>query len=188
MEAKGVDKAILVGNSMGGLISLNCARRHPEIVDKLVLVDSAGYPNKMPITLKLIKTVNKGLVNSVQSRWMYEANLKDVYYDKKKVTEDMVDRYYAPFTLENGMTGGRYLLRTRFHDDADTVSKWMSKINHQALIIWGENDTWIELGMGQRMDKDLPNSTLVVIPECGHVPEEEKPEETVKAILEWQKI
>jgi pimeloyl-ACP methyl ester carboxylesterase len=53
------------------------------------------------------------------------------------------------------------------------------------LIIWGENDQWIPLEIGRRFHRDIPDSRLVVIPECGHVPQEEYPGVTAQLISDF---
>ena len=59
------------------------------------------------------------------------------------------------------------------------------EIQVDTLIIWGRDDAWIPLEDGFKFKEALPNATLEVIPFCGHIPQEEKPEETARLILEF---
>ena len=61
----------------------------------------------------------------------------------------------------------------------------IADIKNQTLIIWGENDEWIPLESGYQFKNDLSNSELVILPECGHIPQEEKPEQTAKIIINF---
>ena len=65
------------------------------------------------------------------------------------------------------------------------LEKELPSIQAKTLIIWGENDEWIPLESGYKFSKDLSNSTLVILPECGHIPQEEKPEQTAKIIIDF---
>jgi len=58
-------------------------------------------------------------------------------------------------------------------------------IDIPTLLIWGEEDPWVRLPVGRRLDRDLPHSTLRIIPHCGHAPQEELPEETAGLIIDW---
>jgi pimeloyl-ACP methyl ester carboxylesterase len=67
----------------------------------------------------------------------------------------------------------------------DSISALIKTIAVPTLIIWGENDPAIPLEHGQRLHRDIQNSQLVIIPNCGHMPQEESPDETVKALLNY---
>ena len=184
MDVKGIESAILAGNSMGGAISLHCALEYPEQVDKLILIDSGGYPLKLPIFLSILKTPIIGdIAELFQARWVYEFNLKDAYYVESPLSDKWVDYYYAPFTVENSSYGPQQFLRSG--NIGKGIDGEIEKISQPTLIIWGENDSWIPLDHAHRFNRDIKGSRLVIIPECGLVPEEERPDEVVKAILDF---
>ena len=58
-------------------------------------------------------------------------------------------------------------------------------IETPALVIWGRQDKILPLECGERLNQDLRNSTLKVIDQCGHIPQEEKPEETIPLVLDF---
>jgi pimeloyl-ACP methyl ester carboxylesterase len=58
----------------------------------------------------------------------------------------------------------------------------LKTITVPTLILWGRQDGVIPLRVGELLNQDLPNSTLEVFEQCGHIPQEEKPEETIASI------
>ena len=176
----------LVGNSLGGAIALMLALRfqnNPNRLSKLVLIDSAGDKNYMPSHLKLIRSVLGGpIIHGAPSRLAAKMTLKACYFDKSKITPEQVTAYATPIA---GADGRYALLQTARHcipNDADELISKLAQIRLPTLIVWGREDKVIPLRVGELLHEILPNSTLEVIEQCGHVPQEEKPRETVEII------
>jgi pimeloyl-ACP methyl ester carboxylesterase len=178
---------ILIGNSMGGEISLRYSLKYPNKVKKLVLIDSAGLiPRKeLPVFLQ------KGVVffaenfNFVfRNRFAISYMLKSAFYNKDVVDERKVDLYYYPLKTAGGINAHKSLLRSTYNQ---ITKEEMNALQIPTLIIWGQNDTWISLKYGYEFKNSLPNSQLIILPECGHVPQEEKPEESLFYIKEFIK-
>lgn len=68
----------------------------------------------------------------------------------------------------------------------ERLSVVADKNNIQILIVHGENDSLIPLSNSKHLASLLPNSKLIILPECGHVPHEEYPEKFVESVAEWQ--
>ncbi len=104
----------LAGNSLGGQIALETAHALPQRVDKLVLVDSAGYaftPESIPMGFRIARVPGlRGLVEPVLPRSVVQDSLRNVYGDPSKVTPELVDRY-CKLTLR---AGNRQALANRF--------------------------------------------------------------------------
>jgi len=182
LEAKGVKQCVLAGNSLGGNIAWQYAVKYPEKVNKLVLMDASGYPlhsQKIPIAFRLAKTpiLNK-LLTFITPRFMAKASVENVYANKSKVTSKLVDRYYE-LTLRKG---NRQALidRMRSLEVSDTLQ--IKNITKPTLVLWGAKDLLIPINNAYKFHRDLPNDTLVVIKNVGHVPMEEKPEESLAAL------
>jgi pimeloyl-ACP methyl ester carboxylesterase len=188
MDALGVQKATLCGNSMGGNIAWRAALKYPDRVDKLILVDASGYEEKhsgIPLFLKLGRFPGVGELLSVfMTRGRVRSALESAYYDSSRVTERTVSAYYYSMKTEGAMRAVLARLR-RGGGDAGQWQGRIPEIKTPTLIIWGENDKWIEKENAIRFHKDIRGSMLVIIPECGHVPQEEKPAELVSAVLEF---
>lgn len=183
LDRLGVQKAVLVGNSFGGRLAWEMALAHPERVEKLVLVDAAGYPApsaSLPIGFRIaqIPVLNK-LMEVTLPRSMVESSVRDVYGHPEKVTPELVDRYYD-LTLR---AGNRAALVERFRqapsgEGADRIST----LRLPTLILWGGRDRLIPPDNGEHFHRDISGSQLVVFPELGHVPHEEDAAATVAAL------
>lgn len=188
MEQKGIDKTIIGGNSMGGAISLWLAINNPEKITRLILVDAAAYnTDKRPGLVSLAqKQWLRPIAKPFFGKWILRMGLKQVYYDDSKVTPALVEEYGRPYKMRNGKNVPFWLFRNtpegkNMFVDVDKIKD----IKIPTLIIWGENDQWIPLDNAYKFKNDIAGSELVVIPKCGHVPQEEKPEVVVKAILDF---
>jgi len=174
----GLERFHLAGNSMGGSVAWHYALLHPEQVERLILVDAAGYPRNepSPLVFRAISAPVVGeLLSLVTPRWVVERNLQAVYADPGRVTEPLVTRYHALLLREGNRTATRE--RVRMGTD-DGLWKRLGEVRAPTLILWGEKDTWILSTYGQRFDQDIPDSRLIVYPDLGHVPMEEDPERT----------
>jgi pimeloyl-ACP methyl ester carboxylesterase len=182
----GVHKFILGGNSLGGQIAWNYTLKNRDRVEKLILIDAAGYPlnsKSIPIAFKLARTpiLNK-VLTVLTPKFMAKTSVENVYSDKSLVTEELVDRYFL-LTLR---TGNRQALADRMTGDEDlnTITE-IKTINQPTLILWGEDDLLIPLANAERFHKELPNDTLVILKNSGHVPMEESPEKSLVTVLEF---
>lgn len=179
----GLQHSVLGGNSLGGGLAWEAALAMPGRVDKLILVDAAGYPmqaQSVPIGFKLAQIESlKPIMSKLLPRGMVESSVRSVYGDPNKVTPELVDRYYD-LTLREG---NRAALSERFKQstwgaDADQIPR----VKQPTLIIWGDQDRLIPPNLGERFKQDITGSQLVVFTGLGHVPHEEDPAKTVAAV------
>jgi pimeloyl-ACP methyl ester carboxylesterase len=177
----------LIGNSLGGAISLLVALRlcedDPTRLSKLVLVDAGAYKEYLPGYLKLMRSfVGKLTVYLAPSKIAARFVLRASYYDKNKITEDQVDAYAAPIASEGGRHALLQTARQCVPADSDEIIAKLPSIKVPSLILWGKEDGVIPLIVGELLAQALPHSTLEVIQQCGHIPQEEKPIETIASI------
>ncbi len=186
LDALGVRRAVLAGNSLGGNIAWELAVAHPDRVAKLILVDAGGYPlmhTSLPIGFRIaqLPVLNRlGLISL--PRGVVESSVRDVYGDPSKVTPALVDRYYE-LTLR---AGNRAALPERFRqqthgEHADQIPKVASP----TLILWGGKDRLIPPDHAERFHRDIAGSTLVRFDALGHVPHEEDPAATAAAVAHF---
>jgi pimeloyl-ACP methyl ester carboxylesterase len=183
----------LIGNSFGGALSLLLSIMLVDAdesarLKSLVLIDAGAYKEYIPAYLKLLSVplINLG-VYLVPSRLAVRAILRKAYYDPSKITEDQIAAYTAPIAAP----GGKHALRETGSQlvpaNFDQLIKRYKDIKAPALIVWGRQDKIIPLKVGELLNQDIANSALKIIDECGHAPQEEKPEETVPLLLEFLK-
>jgi len=181
----------LIGNSFGGALSLLLSimlfdAGEAARLKSLILVDAGAYKQYIPAYLKLLSVplINLG-VYLVPSRFAVRAILRKAYYDPSKITEEQIAAYTAPIAAP----GGKHALRETGSQlvpaNFDELIKRYKDITVPTLIIWGRQDKIIPLEVGELLDRDITNSTLKIIEECGHAPQEEKPEDTVPLVWEF---
>nr|AEM45111.1 hypothetical protein [uncultured organism] len=175
----GVQKATLVGNSLGGFTAAAFAIAHPEKVDKLVLVDAAG----LAITGALDQKVIAGL--NASTRQQVRDILSLVFYNTTPFSSDAaVDAFLASrVTAGDGYTVQRFI--DSIARGEDMLDGKLGAIKHPTLIIWGREDGLTQLAMGQRFNKEIAGSQLFIIEKCGHVPQLEKAAEFNAGLLKF---
>jgi len=175
MQSQRIVKATLVGNSLGGWIALDFALQHPEMVEKLVLVDAGGLSfESAPPTINL----NPASLDDTKKV------LAVVFYNQAMVTDLAVAAVFSRhlkdndgYTIRRTMDG---IITTNQREDTK-----LSSVHTPTLVVWGANDALLPLSMGERFHSGISGSKLVAIKECGHVPQLEKPEEFNRALLDF---
>ena len=142
MQALGIARATLIGNSLGGLISWDYAVRHRDAVERLVLIDSAGFPMKLPIYIDLF---NHALVRMSSPWWLPEAIVKsavrNVYGDPRKIDAVTMRRYVDFFHAEGARTAIGKMVPTLDFGEVDTDV--LRTLDVPTLVLWGAKDRWI---------------------------------------------
>ena len=109
--------------------------------------------------------------------------LKKCYYDKDKITEEQIDTYAYYGSLPGAAAAVSQTAKQLVPPDIEALTAQYKTITVPVLVIWGKEDEVVPLEVGERFKRDIPNSELVVIPHCGHIPLEEKPQATRQAIM-----
>jgi pimeloyl-ACP methyl ester carboxylesterase len=171
-----VDKATLVGNSLGGWIAAMTAIKYPNRVEKLVLADAAGL-KPSAIDLAQVYSLNYSTRDEVR------ALQKLVFYNSALFAGDAaVDQAMAVrITANDGYTIGSLIESIR--RDEDFLNGRLGEIKKPTLIIWGRQDGLIKLADGEQFKSGITGSELVVFDQCGHVPMAEKAADFNKTVL-----
>ncbi|MCH3884233.1 alpha/beta fold hydrolase [Tenacibaculum aquimarinum] len=177
-----LDSMYLVGNSLGGNIAWNFTAENPKAVKKLVLVDASGLPTNKPQPW-IFKMAKTPIVNSmflyVTPRAVIKDNIEQVYEDDSKISENLITRYHEMALREGNRKAFIDRAKTDFKLGDNSNLEKLKSIQNKTLLIWGENDNWIPLDNGKRMDSLMPNSKLIIVKNSGHVPMEESPKESL---------
>ncbi|GAA4405732.1 alpha/beta hydrolase [Nibrella viscosa] len=177
LDRLNIRRCDLAGNSLGGAIAWRFALRYPERVRKLILIDAAGYPNQsesVPIAFRLARIpVVRDVFSRLTPKLLFRASLENVYADPGQVTDTLVQQYYD-MMLRAG--NRRAFVRRSYQPD----SAWqrIPEIQQPTLVMWGQTDKLIPILTAYRFHDDLPDDTLIVYPNAGHVPMEELPQQT----------
>ena len=185
LNAIGVQQYIIAGNSLGGSIAWNQSLRYPNKVKQLILINSGGYPKKNEKGNIGFKLASMPVVGDVllkfTPRGIIRKSVEDVYSDKTKVSEDLVQRYFDLLLRE----GNRQATLDIFKNRKFGGSEKIKNIQTPTLIIWGEDDQLIDVSNAYLFQKDIQKSQLVIIPKTGHVPMEENPSAFLAAIKQF---
>ena len=172
MQTQNIGKAAVVGNSFGGWIALDFAIQHPGMVEKLVLVDSAGLAWLQPLA-----EMNPSALAATRTL------IESVFYDKKMISDDAVRQVFTDRMRDNvGYTIQRTVagFATPQFEDAK-----LAAIHVPTLVMWGRQDELIPLASGEKLRDGISGAKLVVFDQCGHVPQIEKSDEFNRALLEF---
>lgn len=154
-ETLKVEKATLIGHSFGGRVSIILAAEHPEKVNKVVLVDSAGL-----VTKKSLKYYYKVYTFKLLKK-MY------LFFTPKNKRDGALEKFYSKFGSKDYKDAGN--LRKIFVKVVnEDLREFMPKIKASTLLIWGENDQDTPVSFGEYMKKVIPDAGLVVLKDAGH--------------------
>jgi pimeloyl-ACP methyl ester carboxylesterase len=181
----------LIGNSFGGALSLWLSmiliEKQPGRLRSLILIDAGAFKEYIPFYVKLIGVpiIGAAAVYLTPARCMAKSVLKLAYYDPKKITEEQIAAYAAPLAAPGGKHALLETGKQIIPPNIDELTAKYKDINVPTLIIWGQQDKVIDPIVGTLLDQAIPNSTLKVIEQCGHVPQEERPEATIPLVLDF---
>ena len=113
--------------------------------------------------------------------------LRYSYYKKRLITWKQIKAYAKPISSPGGRHALLQVAKQAVPDNFEELTSQYPTINVPTLIVWGREDRVIPLSIGERLDHDIPDTRLVIIDQVGHVPQEEKPEETIAAIVKFLK-
>jgi pimeloyl-ACP methyl ester carboxylesterase len=187
----------LAGNSMGGGVALQHASDYPGNVISLNLIDSGGAPaadRTLTDSTAPKKSNSDGawifqvarhpvfskLLLFCTPKFLFAMNMKQVYGDDSKVTDEVTTRYYELMLRE----GNRQATLDRLSQPRNSNIQF-ERLTMPTLILWGAEDTWIPVAQGKRLQQALPGANLVILDGVGHVPMEESPTETVAEYLSF---
>jgi pimeloyl-ACP methyl ester carboxylesterase len=190
LDRLGIETATFVGNSFGGAVALACALMWASRVTGLVLIDAAyndaplrQYPFSLYARIARTWLVGEAAVPLLMAtRQTSETLLRGFFHDQQVVTPERITAYFRALRTVEGQ---RAALTTARQWDLNWIEQELSGITVPVLIIWGEYDRSIPVTLGVRLRARLPQAEFVVIPDCGHIPEEERPEETTALILDF---
>ena len=180
-------KLTLVGNSLGGavalLVAIRLSKHEPNRLSRLVLIASGAYKEYLPRYLMLMRTaLGLPMIYLAPSRLATRFVLRAAYYDSRKLTNDQTTAYSRPM----GSRAGRHaLLQTAkqcIPAQSEEMIRSLSDIAVPTLLLWGRQDAIIPLKVGQLLEHAIPNARLEIIESCGHIPQEEQPDQTIQRI------
>jgi pimeloyl-ACP methyl ester carboxylesterase len=178
----------LVGHSYGGGVALAVALSQMDAgkdqIEKLVLIDSVAYRQPLPFFFQVLRTpiIGELGMSLVPPEVQMARALAIAYYKGEKVTADTVHHYASALHSEGGRHALFHTINSLDPDAAEAISRRYPSLKLPALLLWCDHDKIVPLRFGKRLASDLPNARIDVIEDCGHIPHEEQPAETLRAI------
>lgn len=176
LDALGIrGKVCLVGSSMGGIVAANFADRHPERVERLVLIDPAGMMPKprWPKSLLLIPGIGELVMRLTSDDTLAATMADDLLYPQ--LQPEYVEKYKPQMTIPGFRRAILSTYRSGLLFDRRDVYERLGKTNIPILMMWGDHDLVIPMDAGMEMLKLMPKTRWWVIEETGHVPHYEVP-------------
>jgi pimeloyl-ACP methyl ester carboxylesterase len=183
MDGLNIQKATLVGHSWGGGWALAYALSYPERVNHIVLIDSSGLdiPDVMEWELLKMPVVGDILLRLL-TPGLIRRRLEHSFYRKGTVDDDMAYEVYLPMKIPANRKAQAMLARNL---SWAPVESCLDKLNHPVLLIWGEQDRYLDVTLVKRFEKKIKNLTVEIISNCGHSAHEEAPDIVNRFILEF---
>jgi pimeloyl-ACP methyl ester carboxylesterase len=187
MDALEIEKAILVGNSAGGTQALFAYFNHPDRIQALVLVDPAiytggGAPNWSKFLLKTpqMRRLGPWLVRSISN--LGESTIELAWHDPALITPEIIAGYKLPLRAVNWDRALWELTLAGRELDLETQ---LEEVHVPTLVITGDDDRIVPTEESLRLADELPGAELAVLPNCGHLPQEECPEAFLETVLDF---
>jgi pimeloyl-ACP methyl ester carboxylesterase len=181
LDALGLEKASIVGNSFGGAIALRLATRHPDRVDRLVLMGSVGVP--FPIT------------EGLDAVWGYEPSpqnmrrIMDYFAYSREVVDDGLAEVRYRASIQPGFQESFAAMfpapRQRWVDAMTTPDEQLAALPHETLLVHGREDRVIPLATSLRLLELIDNAQLHVFGRCGHWTQIERAGEFTELLLDF---
>ncbi len=173
---------ILVGVSMGGAAAIEFTLKYPQAVDKLVLIDSAGFSQPPAMGKFLIQPLGKLATKFLSSPNVRQGVSEKAYFDRAFATADA--QLCAALHLEMPRWSQTLIDFTRSGGYGYLLDR-LPEIQQETSIVWGRQDRILGTKPAQQFQQGLPQSQLHWVEKCGHVPHLEQPEITAQLILNF---
>lgn len=174
---------ILVGASMGGAAAIDFTLTYPDVVAKLVLIDSAGLTGGSPASKLMFPPLDKWATDFLRNPKIRQSISRAAYKNKEFASPDAQACAALHLQMENWHNALIAFTKSGGYQPFRFTT--LNQINQPTLILWGDNDKILGTKDAQRFKRAISHSQLVWVENCGHVPHLEQPEITARQILEF---
>lgn len=164
MDALEIKKAHIVGNSFGGGLAIAAAIKHPERIDRMILMGSAGTKFEMTDGLNAVWGYKPSIENM--------RKILDIFaYDRSLVTDELAELRYKA-SIQSGFQESFSSMfpapRQRWIDSLASSDEDIESLSNETLVVHGREDSVVPLSSGLRLAKLIKRSQLHVFSRCGH--------------------
>jgi pimeloyl-ACP methyl ester carboxylesterase len=190
-HAVGAPRAVLVGNSLGGRVAIEAGLRSPETVERLVLLCPSPAFRRLRQLVPVVRLIppdaalmriplsHRAVVFTLRSLFAKPGRLPRAWYDAAADEHLLVMRRYRHRRAFYAALRQIYL-----ESAYGTNGFWerLPQLTRPALFVWGDSDWLVPASFARHVVDALPQAESVVLPDCGHVPQYEHPEETARLV------
>ncbi len=187
MNQMGIQKAVLVGNSAGGGVAALAALQQPQRVQALVLVDPAIGTGGIssPLLRMVINTPQMDHLGPLISRQLETRGddlIRTAWHDPSKITPEDYAGYHLPLRAENW---DRALWNLTKAPLVPSLRDQVSRLSVPVLILTGDDDRIVPTAQTVNLAAEMTQAKLVIFKACGHVPQEECPQDFLDAVISF---
>ncbi|HVF18892.1 MAG TPA: alpha/beta fold hydrolase [Mycobacteriales bacterium] len=194
LDDRGIDRAVLLGNSLGGRVALEVALDAPDRVAGLALLSPAVAFRRLRQFVPLVRLLRPeaAALPLPMTRGMAQRSLQRMFSRPDRLTPQSYEAAAGEFVRVYRSRAHRVAffsaMRSIYLDDAfGTEGFWtrLPGLVPPALFVWGDRDRLVPAGFARHVVASVPHATSVVLPDCGHVPQFERPEQTHALVREF---
>ncbi len=187
MDIKGLKKVSLVGNSMGGGLALAIAQGHPERIDQMILLNPYGLPSipmaatgaRRPLMGRILPYILRKTAIIKCAKGIFSRS----FHDNSLVSDSLLERVTLPFSSLQKRKNLFRFLRAISTEEIQAIDQKLPEVTQPVLILWGKEDGWLSDEHYKRLASRLPKVKINILPECGHLPQIEKPKAVAEALI-----
>ncbi len=192
MDNLHIQKATLIGSSMGAGLAIGMSLEHPDRVTSLVLI--GGFPANLLDNMQSSRTRQfikhrpalwlSKLGSRITGRWSIKRILKEIIHDQALISPMVVERVHR-LRFQPGFFSAMYSQLDQIPEWETTFAPRLTDISHSTLILWGAHDQIFPLSVGQTLQTTIPGSSFLVAPDSGHLPQWEDPGFVNRALVQF---
>lgn len=189
LAAEKLAQITLVGHSLGGAVALLAAieaqqQAKTSLLKSLIVMAGPGFIQRLPLIAEVFQSRLAGHIFTLlytPDVWV-KKGLRAAYYDQRLVDREHLARYAPCYRGRKAKQALVQTCRQLVPADCEEIATYYGNLRLPVLLLWGEHDRIVPLSQGIRLAEAIPSAILEVIRDCGHNPQEEKPEDTFRMI------
>jgi pimeloyl-ACP methyl ester carboxylesterase len=187
MDALNIQKASLIGQSMGGGTIIKFLTKYRERADRVIFVSAAGMPNPLPTLAKISNLAVVGeFMYALKGTFLRKLALrKNFLYNHEMITEEFFDNVTMFHQIKGTTNVLLSISRKEFFDKLKDEIITLGDKNIPILIVWGKQENSTAVSIGEKMHELLKGSQFKVLDEAGHCSNMDQPERFNQLALDF---
>lgn len=189
IEQQSLSGVTLVGHSLGGAIVLLAAIEamqggKSDLVSSMIIIGGPGFIQRLPLMAEIFRLPLAGklfVALYAPDAWV-KMGLRMAYHDQSLVDPEHIARYAPCYRDRKAKRALVATCQSLIPPDQEEIITCYGGLCLPVLLLWGRHDQIVPLSQGERLEAAIPGSKLEILEDCGHNPQEEKPEETLAII------